>query len=211
MTKVKICGITNLDDARVAIDAGADMVGLNFYRPSPRYIRPDAARELVNSLKDSGSSVEVIGVFVNETIESVIDIAMLTGIDAVQLHGDESPSFCEEINTRDGFRVIKVLRAGEEFDPSAAPEYPAHAIMLDAFHRTLRGGTGQTIDFDVARETRRLVPRLFLSGGLSPENVADAIHQVEPYAVDACSLLESEPGKKDTARVRAFVAAVRNS
>ena len=210
MTKVKICGITNVDDARVATDAGADMLGLNFYRPSPRYITLDAARELVNFLKARNSPVEIVGVFVNETIESVIDTAVVTGLDAVQLHGDEPPSFCEEINTRDGLRVIKALRATEQFVPHDAQQYLTYAIMLDAFHRTLRGGTGQTVDFEVARETRRLVPRLFLSGGLSAENVAEAIHQVEPYAVDACSLLESSPGKKDAARVRAFVAAVRN-
>ena len=211
MVKVKICGITNLADARAAIDAGADMLGVNFYRPSPRYIRPDTARELVNDLKSLGSSVEIVGVFVNETIESVLDVASVTGIDAVQLHGDESPSFCEEINTRDGLRVIKALRVSDEFMPEHGQRYPVHGIMLDAFHSSLRGGTGQTIDFAVALETRKLVPRLFLSGGLSPENVADAIHEVAPYAVDACSLLESAPGKKDAARMRAFVAAVRNS
>ena len=138
-------------------------------------------------------------------------MAMVTGIDAVQLHGDESPSFCEELNTRDGLRVIKALRVTEEFKPDDAQQYPVHAIMLDAFHRSLRGGTGQRVDFNVARETRNLVPRLYLSGGLSPENVADAIHQVEPCAVDACSLLESSPGKKDAARMKAFVTAVRNS
>ena len=210
MTKIKICGITNLDDARAAIDAGADMLGVNFYPPSPRYIAPDAARELINRLKESDRPVEVIGVFVNETIESVIDTAMLTGIDAVQLHGDESASFCEEINTRDGLRVIKALRVTEQFVANDARNYPVHAIMLDAFHRTLRGGTGQTVDFELAGETRRLVTRLFLSGGLSPENVAEAIRRVEPYAVDACSLLESAPGRKDAGRMRAFVAAVRN-
>jgi len=209
MTRIKICGITNQDDARDAIDAGADMLGVNFYRPSPRYITPDAARELVNGLRNYDRPVEIIGVFVNETIESVIDIAMITGIDAVQLHGDESPAFCDEINTRD-VRVIKALRASEQFLPSDAQQYPAHAIMLDAFHRTLRGGTGHTVDFAVARETCRLVPRLILSGGLSAENVADAIREVGPYAVDACSLLEATPGKKDAARMRAFVAAVRN-
>ncbi len=210
MTKVKICGITNLSDARAAVDAGADMLGVNFYRPSPRYIPPEAARELINELKIFGSQVEVVGVFVNETIESVIDTALSVGIDAVQLHGDESPSFCEEVNTRDGLRVIKALRAGEEFSPDDAPQFPVEAILLDAFHRSLRGGTGQTVDFELAQRTRRLVPRLFLSGGLSPENVAHAIQEVEPYAVDACSLLESSPGKKDPALVSAFVAAVRN-
>jgi phosphoribosylanthranilate isomerase len=211
MTKVKICGVTNLDDAHAAIDAGADLLGVNFYRPSPRYIEPDAARELINDLKSRNIPVEVVGVFVNETVDTVIDIAMMTGLDAVQLHGDEAPSFCEELNTRDGLQVIKALRVSEEFKPHDAQRYPVPAIMLDAFHRTLRGGTGEKVDFNVARETRQLVPRLFLSGGLSPENVADAIHQVEPYAVDACSLLESSPGKKDAARMRAFVAAVRNS
>jgi phosphoribosylanthranilate isomerase len=206
MVKVKICGITNFADARAAIDAGADMLGVNFYRPSPRYITPDTARELVNDLKGLGSSVEVVGVFVNETTDSVIETTMSTGIDAVQLHGDESPSFCEELNTREGLQVIKALRASEEFGPQDAQSYPAHA-----FHRTLRGGTGERVDFKVARETRELVPRLFLSGGLSPENVAAAIHEVGPYAVDACSLLESSPGKKDALRMEAFVRAVRSN
>jgi phosphoribosylanthranilate isomerase len=211
MTKIKICGITNIDDAQAAIDAGADMLGVNFYRPSPRYITPDAARELVNELKSNDRAVDIVGVFVNETIESVLDIASVTGIDAVQLHGDESSAFCEEINTRDGLRVIKALRVSAEFMPDHGQRYLVHGIMLDAFHPGLRGGTGQTIDFDLARETRKLVPRLFLAGGLSPENVAVAIQEVAPYAVDACSSLESAPGKKDVSRMRAFVAAVRNS
>jgi len=210
MTKIKICGITNVEDARAAVAAGADMLGVNFYQPSPRYITPDAARDLINDLKSVDSAVEIVGVFVNETIDFVIDVAMVTGIDALQLHGDESASFCEELNTRDGFRVIKALRAREGFAPNEVQAYPVHAVMLDAFHRTLRGGTGERVDFNLARETRRLVPRLFLSGGLSPENVREAIATVEPYAVDACSLLESSPGKKDAARMSAFVAAVRN-
>jgi phosphoribosylanthranilate isomerase len=210
MTKIKICGITNVEDARAAVAAGADMLGVNFYQPSPRYITPDAARELINDLRSVGRPVEFIGVFVNETIDFVIDVAMVTGIDALQLHGDESASFCEELNTRDGFRVIKALRASEGFSPNEAQDYPVHAVMLDAFHRTLRGGTGERVDFNLARETRKVVPRLFLSGGLSPENVREAIAAVEPYAVDACSLLESSPGKKDAARMSAFVAAVRN-
>jgi len=210
MTKIKICGITNVEDARAAVAAGADMLGVNFYQPSPRYITPDAARELINDLRSVGRPVEFIGVFVNETIDFVIDVAMVTGIDALQLHGDESASFCEELNTRDGFRVIKALRASEGFSPNEAQDYPVHAVMLDAFHRTLRGGTGERVDFNLARETRKVVPRLFLSGGLSPENVREAIDTVQPYAVDACSLLESSPGKKDAARMSAFVAAVRN-
>lgn len=211
MVRVKICGITNLEDARAAIDAGADMLGLNFYRSSPRYIAPDAARELTNSLRMYDRQIESVGVFVDEPIDNVSDIAVMTGIDMVQLHGDESPAFCEELNTRDGLRVIKALRAAAEFRPVNAQEYRVHAIMIDAFHRGLRGGTGKTVDVNLARETRELVPRLFLSGGLSPENVAAAINEVRPYAVDACSLLESAPGKKDAARMRAFVAAVHSS
>ena len=195
MVKIKICGITNLADGRAAIDAGADMLGLNFYKPSPRYLTPDAARELINDLK-SFRAVEMVGVFVNETIESVIDIAMLTGIDTVQLHGDESPWFCEEINTRDGLKVIKAVRTREEFIPQDAQQYPVHAIILMRF-----------IVACAAALARQLIPRLratrssclaFPGRPVSGQR-RRRYTKVEPHAVDACSLLESTPGK-DAAR-----------
>ncbi|MDT4954788.1 MAG: phosphoribosylanthranilate isomerase [Acidobacteriota bacterium] len=202
MVFVKICGITNLEDARAAVDAGADAVGFNFYRRSPRFIAPVDARDIIEQLPETVLSV---GVFVNEgEPEQVARIADLAGLKAVQLHGDESPQYCRAL--RDRF-VIKALRVGMGFEPQSVKEYETNAILLDAFARDARGGTGRVIDWSIARQVRELVPQLFLAGGLSVENVAEAITIVEPYAVDACSSLEQEPGRKDADRVRAFVAA----
>ena len=138
-------------------------------------------------------------------------VANEAGLDAVQLHGDESPEFCAALKAQlNGRTVIKALRVGADFEPKDATRYDVDAIMLDAFHGELRGGTGSVIDWRVARATGELVPRLFLAGGLSPDNVADAIACVRPYAVDACSSLESSPGHKDVVRMKAFVRAVRS-
>ncbi|MDT5062174.1 MAG: phosphoribosylanthranilate isomerase [Acidobacteriota bacterium] len=202
MVFVKICGITNLEDARAAVDAGADALGFNFYRRSPRFIAPVDARDIIEQLPETVMSV---GVFVNEgEPEQVERIADLAGLKAVQLHGDESPQYCREL--RDRF-VIKALRVGQGFAPQSVKEYETNAILLDAFAGAARGGTGRVIDWSIARQVRELVPQLFLAGGLSVENVAEAITIVEPYAVDVCSSLEQEPGRKDAGRVRAFVAA----
>ncbi|HKP73481.1 MAG TPA: phosphoribosylanthranilate isomerase, partial [Pyrinomonadaceae bacterium] len=125
---------------------------------------------------------------------------------ALQLHGDESPEYCAALG---GHNIIKALRVGVNFAPDEAARYPAQAILLDAFSERARGGTGETFDWELARRTRERVARLYLAGGLTPENVGAAIAEVEPYAVDVCSGVEREPGRKDAARVRAFVAAVR--
>jgi phosphoribosylanthranilate isomerase len=135
-------------------------------------------------------------------------VARDAGVSALQLHGDESPEYCRALKHRS---VIKVLRVTHDFVPERALDYDVESIMLDAFDKNLRGGTGHTIDWSSARRTRELVPKLFLAGGLSPENVAAAIAAVEPYAVDACSALETSPGRKDPLRVRAFVAAARTA
>ena len=214
MVRVKICGITNLEDARAAIDAGADMLGFNFYRPSPRFIEPREARTIVDALREvSGNGdLRLVGVFANEASpDSVTRTVAAAGVDAVQLHGDESIEFCAGLKQllSDTF-LIKVLRVTDKFDPAETERYDADAIMLDAFHQKLRGGTGQVVDWTVARSARGLVPRLFLAGGLSPENVGQAIAAVRPYAVDACSSLESTPGRKNAERIKAFVQAVRN-
>ena len=216
MTLVKICGITNLDDARTAMAAGADLLGFNFYRPSPRFIELQAARTIINKLRAEirglPRSVGMVGVFVNvPSPESVALMAKESGIDAVQLHGDENAEFCRRLKTLlpDHF-LIKVLRASAERVIESATEYDVDAIMLDAFDVELRGGTGHIVDWTLARLTRESVPRLFLAGGLSPENVSEAISKVQPYAVDACSALESSPGHKDPGRMNAFVRAVRN-
>lgn len=213
MVKVKICGITNLEDAVVATAAGADMLGFNFYRPSSRYIEPARAREIIEQLRETeNSSIQMVGVFVDESIDSVVRIVNQVSLDAVQLHGDESSEFCAELNSLlPGKPIIKALRVNGSFDPQTASSYADQAIMLDAFHEQLRGGTGRVIDWEIAGTVRDLVPQLFLSGGLSPENVAEAISRVRPFAVDACSSLESSPGRKDAARIKEFVRAVRVS
>jgi phosphoribosylanthranilate isomerase len=213
MVKVKICGITNFEDAVAATEAGADMLGFNFYRPSSRYIEPDRAREIIVQLRksDTNFSIQMVGVFVNEPIDSITQIANGLKLDGLQLHGDESPAFCAQLKSLlPGKTIIKALRVNGSFDPRTASSYSVQAIMLDAFHAQLRGGTGRVIDWDIARAVRDLVPQLFLSGGLSPENVAQAISRVEPFAVDACSSLESSPGRKDAPRMKEFVRAVRN-
>ena len=215
VVKIKICGITNLADARAAVEWGADMLGFNFYRPSPRFIEARNARDIIDTVRaeNKNSSLTMVGVFVDEpSPESVVRIADEAGVDAVQLHGDESGSFCARLKTLLGGRVlIKVLRAKAEFNPGDVKDYEADAIMLDAFHAELRGGTGTVIDWELARQTREIAPRLILAGGLSPQNVAQAIAEVRPYAVDACSALESSPGKKDADKVKAFVHAARSA
>jgi phosphoribosylanthranilate isomerase len=203
MSLVKICGITNLEDALAAVSAGADALGFNFYRRSPRFIEPLAARRIIEQLP---VAVLTVGVFVNEGgPEVVARIADRARVAAVQLHGDESVDYCRALKDR---FVIKALRVADDFVPESAARYGTDAVLLDAFAGEARGGTGRLIDWGLARRTRELVPRLFLAGGLAPENVAEAIRSVEPYAVDACSRLEYAPGRKDTARVEAFIAAV---
>ena len=205
MTLVKICGITNLDDALAAIAAGADALGFNFYRPSPRYIIPRSAREIIDQLP---ASVLTVGVFVNEeSPEAVMNIANEANIRAVQLHGDESPDYCRELAPQTS--VIKTLAVSDSFDPKLACEYQVYAIMLDTRDNRLRGGTGRVFDWSIAQQVNRLVPKLYLAGGLSPENVEEAINRVRPYAVDACSALEDRPGTKNHERMRAFIDTVR--
>ena len=205
MIFIKICGITNLDDARAAIAAGADALGFNFYKPSPRYIAPPAAREIIAELPDS---VLAVGVFVNEDSPSAVaEIANEAGVKAVQLHGDESPSYCRELAAH--LQVIKTFVVADTFDIEFAKAYEVEAIMLDTRDRRLRGGTGKTFDWSIAQSVAQRFPKLFLAGGLSPENVAVAIETVRPYAVDACSSLEQKPGVKNHERMRAFVDAVR--
>lgn len=206
MTLVKICGITNLEDALAAVEAGADALGFNFYKPSPRCITPQHAREIIEQLPDS---ILKVGVFVNEaTPEIVRNIAEQAGLTALQLHGDESPDYCHELAA--GHDVIKVFAVAHDFDINVIHRYNETAIMLDTKHNTLRGGTGSTFDWSIAQEVSKTVSRLYLAGGLSPENVADAVESVRPFAVDACSALEKAPGKKDHKRVQEFVHAVRN-
>lgn len=202
MVFIKICGITNLEDAFLAIDAGADALGFNFFPPSPRYVEPAVSRNIIKQLPEH---VLTVGVFVNEeSPERAAQIADEAGVSALQLHGDESPDYCRRLTGR---HVIKALAVRKDFRQETATAYAVEAVMLDAFDSLMRGGTGNVIDWSLARAVRDLIPKLILAGGLSPENIGQAIAAVDPYGVDACSALESSPRKKNPTRVRAFVNA----
>ena len=205
MTLVKICGITNLDDALAAVAAGADALGFNFYKPSPRYITPQNAREIIDQLRDS---MLTVGVFVNEESPGAVrNIAHESGVQALQLHGDETPEYCRELAAN--FYVIKTFAVASDFNVETPNEYKVEAIMLDTKHNSLRGGTGRVFDWSIAQRLAPTIPKLFLAGGLSPENIENAVKTVRPFAVDACSALEDRPGKKNEERMRVFVNAVR--
>lgn len=205
MVRIKVCGITSLDDALAAVEAGADALGFNFYRRSPRYVAPALAKSITERLP---SQVQSVGVFVNEgSPEAVERLAAEAGVRVVQLHGDESPEFCAALQR--GRAVIKALRVGESFAPEQAARYPSDAILLDAYSARARGGTGETFDWALARRTRELVPQLYLAGGLTPANVGAAVRAVRPFAVDVCSGVEFSPGRKSPELVGRFVAAAR--
>jgi phosphoribosylanthranilate isomerase len=194
--KLKVCGVTSFEDARAAIDCGAEYLGFNFYPKSPRYIAPETVREIIERLPDDVVSV---GVFVNEPRpEDVGEILRVSGARMAQLHGDESPDYCASVGSE---RVIKALRVGDDFDARRVLDYPASAVLLDAFDAKLYGGTGKTANWAVAREAARLT-KIFLAGGLSPENIVEAIRAVEPFAVDVNSGVESAPGRKGANKLR---------
>ena len=206
MTFIKICGITNIDDALAAVAAGADALGFNFYKPSPRYVTPQTARQIISKLP---LTVLTVGVFVNEASpQSVRDIANEATVAALQLHGDESPGYCQDL-AKDRY-VIKTFSVSNDFDVQKIYDYHVEAIMLDTKHNSLRGGTGRVFDWSFAKEVNEFVSKLFLAGGLSPDNIEEAIATVRPYAIDACSALENEPGMKNHERMRAFVEMARS-
>ena len=204
MVKVKICGITNWSDARGAVEAGADFLGFNFYRESSRYIAPAAARRIVQRLPVGVASV---GVFVNEPEPEMLAIARRVGLDYVQLHGDETPEIVSRM--RRSFRVIKAIRVRDSFRVAQLANFKrASSILLDGFDARLRGGTGKSFNWKLAKNAGRK-RQIFLAGGLTPENAAEAVSAARPFAIDVCSGVESRPGKKDAARMRALVTAVR--
>ncbi|MGD0304181.1 MAG: phosphoribosylanthranilate isomerase [Candidatus Acidiferrales bacterium] len=203
--KVKICGITNVRDARTAIKAGADFLGLNFYSGSPRYVTPRAARRIV---KAGPRGTRWIGVFVNEKPPRVLEIARAVGLHEVQLHGEESPDAVAEL--RRELPVIKALRIRGAVGAATLKRFArTDALLLDGFDKNVRGGAGKTFDWKIARRvgSKR---RIFVAGGLNAENVPEAIRVARPYAVDICSGVEStSPRKKDAKKIAALMAAVR--
>ncbi len=202
MTQVKICGITNLDDAHVAVEAGTDMIGFIFYPPSPRYVTPECARKIVEHLPPE---VPAVGVFVNETAETITQVAEVSGVKKVQLHGDEPPSVCAALS----LPVIKVFRFTEHVRPEIMSDYTTvDAFFVEGFHEKLYGGAGAVADWQQVA-TLHGYGRIILAGGLTPENVEEAIRIAQPYAVDVGGGVEAFPGQKDRQKVRAFIQQVR--
>lgn len=196
MVKVKICGITNIDDALAALESGADALGFVFYKGSPRYITPEGARGIIERLPTFAPTV---GVFVDERAEEVLRVMGLAGLDVAQLHGHEPPEAC--VLHR---RVIKAIRVKELSDLEPLKHYRVSAFLLDTYTPDLLGGTGQMFNWDVAVDAKQF-GRIILAGGLTPENVAQAVQWVHPYAVDVSSGVEEEKGKKDHEKLRLFI------
>jgi phosphoribosylanthranilate isomerase len=201
-TRIKICGVTRLEDALLAVDLGAAALGFNFYPPSPRYIEPAAARAIVRRLPPF---VTPVGVFANETDASyVISLAHQAGATAVQVHGPRFPALHELLS---GFTLMVAVAVREGFKPEELSKFKPSAYLLDAFDPERLGGTGKTFDWNVARQAKRYGP-IMLAGGLTPENVGQAVREVRPFGVDVASGVESAPGIKDPIKLRAFFAAV---
>ncbi len=234
MTKVKICGITNLEDARVVIEAGADLLGFIFYEPSPRYVSPEAVKSIINEqliIHNSQFTIHnsrptFVGVFVNTPLPEVKRILDFCHLDAAQLHGEESPEFVAHFNGR-AYKALRPISPEEANtliqkyqlsiineqltiqNPKSKIQNPP-CFLLDAYHPTLYGGTGHVADWTMAADIARRYP-IMLAGSLSPENVAEAIEAVRPWGVDVSSGVEAEKGRKDHGKVRGFVEAVRNA
>lgn len=206
-TRIKICGITRGEDALLAVGLGASALGFNFYPPSPRYIAPPAARALIRQLPPF---VMTVGVFADETeADRVVAVAQEAGVAAIQLHGPKFPDPSEE-SRFEAFSLIRAVAVGDGFRPQDLARFKASAFLLDTLDPASRGGTGKTFDWSLAREAKRFGP-IILAGGLTPENVCQAIMEVRPFAVDVASGVESAPGKKDPFRLRAFFAAVEQA
>jgi phosphoribosylanthranilate isomerase len=203
MTMVKVCGMTNPADAEHAAAHGAWAIGLIHDRDSARYAQPDVAEEIGAALK---RRCEVAGVFVNSTLDEVIDAAERENLTLLQFHGDEGPSFCVEAGRRTGAKVIKAFRVRSGEDIQAAEAFRTDFHLFDAHRHGTPGGTGESFDWELLASRRSKVP-LVLAGGLTPENVAHAIELVRPFAVDVVSGVEAEPGRKDHARVESFLEA----
>ena len=205
MTKIKFCGITTLEDGELAVAAGAWAIGLIFWPSSPRRAGFDAAAEIAAGVK---RRVEVAGVFVNATLDHVAETADAVGLTMLQLHGDEGPAYCSEAARRTGCKVMKAVRVRSGADVQALAPFHTDYHLLDSFTAGVPGGTGETFAWEIARGHRGRVP-IVLSGGLTPDNVGEAIAAVHPFAVDVATGVERSPGVKDPEKLQAFAAAVR--
>lgn len=202
---VKICGITRLEDAMTAAELGARALGFNFYRNSKRFIEPEQAAEIIQELP---GHVLKAGVFVNEAKEEIDRIATLCDLDLIQLHGDETPGFCEYW----GDRVVRAIRPGSEKDLQQLSHYTfARMVLIDAAVKGAYGGTGTVADWQLAAGAKEYGLPVILAGGLTPDNVCEAIRAVDPFGVDVAGGVESAPGIKDPEKIRRFMRGVRNA
>jgi phosphoribosylanthranilate isomerase len=204
--QIKICGVTNIKDARACAELGASMIGFNFYRQSPRYIEPNVARRIIDTMP---AGICLVGVFVDADTEEIRNTAKATGIRCVQLHGNTSADTCSELARE--FRVIRAFSINLQFRPEEISPFSDCDVLVDAHHPNLRGGTGLTCDWLAARAARAFARFLVLSGGLTEQNVSRAIETVAPHAVDVCSGVESAPGVKDQHALEKFFTAVRTT
>jgi phosphoribosylanthranilate isomerase len=204
---VKICGITNLEDAELAVSGGAWAIGMVFHSESPRSCDPETGVEIGAALR---RRVELVGVFVNEPLDRVVDLAENASLSIVQLHGDEGPAYCQEASRRTGLKVIKAARVRDASSVRALAAYRTDFHMLDTHVPGRHGGTGERFDWSLAGEHSRSIP-LILSGGIRPENVGEAIAIVHPFAIDVSSGIEAEPGRKDPGKLRRLFESVREA
>jgi len=200
-TKIKICGITNIEDAFFAVEAGVDALGFVFYKKSPRYVSPERVKQIISMLPPF---VTTVGLFVNAGGEAIETTVLLSGINVIQLHGDETPEECDFAS----HPVIKAVRVKDAGSLAGIERYPVSALLLDAWSDQQYGGTGESFDWQLARNLTGQLP-LILAGGLNPDNVAEAIRVVDPYAVDVSSGVEKSPGLKDHDKIHKFIQQVR--
>jgi phosphoribosylanthranilate isomerase len=205
--RIKICGNTNLDDARAAVELGAWAIGLIHHPDSPRDVDAEVAAEIGAALK---RRVEVVGVFVDSTMDEIVAAAEAEQLTMVQLHGDQGPQFCREVGRRTGAKVIRAFRVRSGADIRSAEAFRTDLHLFDAYRPRTRGGTGESFDWELMADRRSKIPAL-LAGGLTPENVAEAILAARPYGVDVVTGVEAEPGRKDHRKLAAFFEAVRST
>lgn len=202
ITKVKICGITNYDDAAAAMDMGADLLGFNFFPKSPRFVTPEKAGDIVNKLP---AFINTAGIFVNASIDQIRETRDHCSLDWIQLHGDESPEFCRSLLSHN-VKTIKAIRVKDQADVEKADTFFTDAVLFDAFHPDKYGGTGDTFDWSVVGHSIR---RVFLAGGINPDNAAAAV-ELGVYGIDVCSGIEAEPGKKDHKKMKKLFDNIRH-
>lgn len=202
MVRVKICGITNLEDALLSYFARADALGFVFYKKSPRYISPAKAANIARILP---KKIKLVGVFVDEKVSKVHNIAKLCGLDMLQFHGKETPEYCKKFK---GYKVIKAFRISKKEDLGCISKYKTFAYLFDSFSKTAQGGTGNKFNWKILAQAAKMKPVIFVSGGLTAGNLKQAIKVLRPDWVDASSSLELKPGKKDYKKIERFIQAV---